>query len=251
MKKTAIAAIVTACFASWAIAAPKESPPQTPPRVPSPEEWAFIEQVRQDFPPGTTLRWWWESDGTLKVKKDADVTGPNARLRGTDVKDESVFGATGLMIDDDSATSDESRRNASAKFSVNVNAAIRTSSLWIGVVLILGAGACIYLQKRRAATVVGCLGGVFIVAAFFPTLAATIIGGGVALVAGPYVWAEFKKAQAEDEAAKNKKTLRAVIAGVEAAPADAKAAIKAEVVKKADQADKETIARVKFEDKIK
>ena len=110
--------------------------------------------------------------------------------------------------------------------------------LWVGILLCIGGGAAIYFGLKRAAFVAFGVGGAFIVAAMLPGWAWVVIAAAVVAGGGFYVWSEW-------QAKRRQEALRAVVAGVANAPADAQAAVKAEVEKQADAADKAVISAIK------
>ncbi len=117
----------------------------------------------------------------------------------------------------------------------------RNPILWVGILLLLAAGVCVYLQLRRAAMICGIGGAALIVAAMLPAwgwiiIAVAAVGGG-----GFYIWAEKQHMTM-------KEALRATVEGIERAPAEAKAAVKAEVAKAADPSDSVAIAAIKAKD---
>lgn len=128
----------------------------------------------------------------------------------------------------------------------------RNPLLWLGFLMLAGAGGAVYLRLRRAATILGLAGGAAVASAFFPAFLLLIVAGGLAVVAGPYLWAEFQRARASDAADRNHEALRAVVAGVDdpTVPDAAKAAVKAAIAREADGRDREEIDRVKQADRV-
>jgi hypothetical protein len=106
-----------------------------------------------------------------------------------------------------------------------------------------GAGVAVYFKMRRAAMIAGVGGAGLIAAAMLGPVGIFIVAGLGAVGLVVYL-------KAEHEHTTVKEALRAVVAGVEAAPAEAAAAVKAEVGKQADTRDKTAIAAVKAKDNL-
>ena len=115
--------------------------------------------------------------------------------------------------------------------------------LWVGILCCIGGGAAIYFGLRRAAVVAFAVGAGLIVAAMLPVWAWVAIAAVAVIGGGFYLWSEW-------QAKRNKEALRAVVAGVELAPPDVQAAVKAEVAKQADPSDKAVISRIKQADNL-
>lgn len=114
-----------------------------------------------------------------------------------------------------------------------------------GVLCLLGAGLCVFVGwgVPRAPAILGGLGLGLIIAAFFPVVVVFVLVAAVAVLVVHAVMAE-RKGTSFSEA------LRAVVAGVAAAPSDAAAVVKAEVAKQADARDSAVISTVKLKDRL-
>jgi hypothetical protein len=114
--------------------------------------------------------------------------------------------------------------------------------LWLGILSLAGGAFCLYIGSRRGALILGVGGVALIVASFIPIgvwIAVAVVGVGIAAL----VYAE-RNGLIHNEA------LRAVVAGVENAPASIGTVIKTEIAKQADQRDKSVIAAVKLKDAL-
>lgn len=110
-----------------------------------------------------------------------------------------------------------------------------------GLLFIVGAAVCAYLKLSRAAIICGSFGAALIVAGLYPLITVLLIGGAALIVGGVYIYSEYS-GRSSGEA------LRAVAAGVANAPAQAAAAVKAEISKQADDRDKRVIKAIKIKD---
>lgn len=133
--------------------------------------------------------------------------------------------------------------------------------LWVGILLIVGAGVALYLRlPQRVAWIAGLTGAAFVAAALFPGLMLFIIGGAVIAIAGPYVYREWKakqtegaKASSDASSTKYREGLRAVVGGVselKKAMPDAYAKVKELIEAQADPGDFETIDEIKAADRL-
>ena len=117
--------------------------------------------------------------------------------------------------------------------------------VWIGAACLLGAGACFYLQLRRAAIICAVLGLGFIGAEAVPGWAKAILFVAGLAGLGAYLWAEW-------QAKRKNEALRAVVAGVESIPDQpTRIGVKALIDGHAEDGDRAVIRQVKAADGLK
>lgn len=146
---------------------------------------------------------------------------------------------------------------------------------WVGLLCLGGCGFGVYAGLRRLAMILGVAGVGLIATAFFPIILLFAVAGIILVIAGPYIYAEFKKRKAEKDDGESYEALRAVVAGVEhrTLPGEFRKTIQAAlpagtvvdmdklvnalgrnvkeaIAKEADGRDKEVIDEVKREDKV-
>lgn len=240
------------------VAAPPASQPSPTPSVPpmSPEQREAVRQAF-DLPPGSEFEVEISNrdGGTVRTVNEGRGVGAGAVAEGDKLSD--AFTGSPPMV---GLGADGSQTAQGGGADRNVRAtAVRIPPLpwqnpmfWLGLLSLAGCGACIYMKLRRAALVTGLAGVGLLVAAFFPVVLLFVAAGAFAVVAGPYLYAEWKKAKAEADADAKNEALRAVVAGVEHrdVPVDAQRAVKAAVAKEADASDKDVIDAVKRADRV-
>lgn len=115
--------------------------------------------------------------------------------------------------------------------------------LWAGILAAIGGGVAFYFGLRRAAFVCFGLAGALIAASFIPAWAWIILALAAAAVVAFYVYAE-RSGKSMKEA------VRGIASGLEAAPDEARRAVKASIALHTDEADKKTIRAVKRADDL-
>lgn len=114
--------------------------------------------------------------------------------------------------------------------------------LWVGVACLLGAGACLYLGLRRAATFAGLFGLLFLGASALPGIALFLVCGAAVLLGGAYLYAEHKGRGTRE-------ALRGVLAGVEAIPdAPTRIGVKSFIKGHIEDPDRAVISAIKKAD---
>lgn len=155
-----------------------------------------------------------------KIDQDVSSTAPKLTVPG-------ATASAGGFDSDTAATSD------SARWIV----------LGLGVLCLFAGGAGIYFGVRALAIVGGAVGALLIVAGIYPALLLWLLLAGIAVGGAYAVWAGLLGAKAQS-------ALAAVVAGVETAPADVAAAVKAEIAKQATAADKAVITTTKAKEGV-
>ena len=124
--------------------------------------------------------------------------------------------------------------------------------LWIGVILLGGAGFCIWQQLTRPAFILGGAGIASITAAFFPGVLLFAAAGVVLLVAAPYLISELEKTSLGKHNQQHLEATRALIGGIyhPSVPSIARTQVLEAVAKEGDALDKATIEAVKKADGI-
>lgn len=112
-----------------------------------------------------------------------------------------------------------------------------------GVLCLLLAGAAVYFGLLGPAAVLAVIGAALLTVAIYPEVLVWAAIAGVVGLAVYLVW-QAKQGKGFKEA------LRAVVSGVESASAEAAAAVKAEISKQADHADKAVIGEIKRQDGV-
>jgi hypothetical protein len=213
-----------------------------------------IEQIRK-LPPGVTL----DFEQTTRTKS-GDAHGAQIAATGTDVAGKADVGTPGLNLGDgESSNGGEATSETKAHTVVSAGGAAHNPIFWLGLAMALPAGWFFYRREPLdgAACLLGGLG--LVGASMVPAWAWVGIGLALAAVVGLYLWAKHshnseasllwdRVSGLRDEITKKHEALRAVVAGVESAPAEAQAAVKVEIGKQADQVDRETIRNVKVAD---
>lgn len=123
---------------------------------------------------------------------------------------------------------------------------------WIGLAALGVCGFGVYAGLRRLAAIAGVAAAGLLAAAFYPAILLWAVAAVLLVIFGPYIYAEFKKRQAEAEAKRQHEALRAVVAGVERSevPVEAQKIVKQAIAKEADASDKAAIDEVKRADSI-
>lgn len=127
--------------------------------------------------------------------------------------------------------------------SIGGQKAIQVAVGLAGVVCLLMAGWCVYARwgLPRAPIVAGAAGLVLLAVAFYPIL--LVWGLLLALVAGGAAYLMSERGET-----RNKEALRAVIAGIQTAPAFVADPVKAEIAKAADETDRAVIRKLRRAD---
>lgn len=239
--------------------APKEAPqPSTQAAAPSmtPEQ---RDALREAFslPPGSEVEVEIinRDGGSIRTREEGRGVGAGAMAEGD--KLDGRFTGTPPSVGrgaDGSAVaagggSDSSQRATATKMPAMP---WQNPLFWIGVACLGVAGFGVYSGLRRLATISGVAGAALLAAAFYPAILLWAVAGVLVAVFGPYVYAEFKKQKAEEDANRKKEALRAVVAGVERSevPVEAQKAVKQAVAKEADGTDKAEIDQIKRDDEI-
>lgn len=112
---------------------------------------------------------------------------------------------------------------------------------WAAVAALLGAAIAAYFRNVRAAVVLGGVAGVLFAAAVMPGWATFLVAAGAAGVCGYALWADLRGERRHE-------ALRAVVGGIAESAQHVQTAVKAEIAKQADRADRDTIRAVKRAD---
>lgn len=115
--------------------------------------------------------------------------------------------------------------------------------LWVGVACLLAAAVAFWQGWKSVVLPAVGAGIVFIAIALYPEIIVWALVGLTIIVGGPYLYTAWSSHR-------SKEALRAVVAGVEASPPSAQEAVKDEISKQADAADKTTIMKVKLKDNL-
>lgn len=197
----------------------------------SPED--IIAQLKS-LPPGTTVE---------IVTESVTGTGVGVTAQGEKIDSTLQTGAPSVKLPPASADGGGSESRIKV-WGSTVNPAVIVLAFG-GLACWAGAVLCI-LRKwglPRAPLVLGGAGLAFFVAALWPAIVAYLAG---LLALGGLVAYLFS----ERGSTRFREALRAVTAGVAAAPDDIQSAVKAEIGKHADDADKATIKRLKKADDL-
>lgn len=99
----------------------------------------------------------------------------------------------------------------------------RNPLFWGGLLLVAGAGVCLYLRLHRPATWLAIAGGACVAAAFFPWLLPVGVVVALLVVAGPGLMAEWQKRKVEADrdahavrAAENESAARSIVNAIDA-----------------------------------
>lgn len=228
--------------------------PQTPQMTPEQREAI---QRAFDLPPGSEVEVEITNrdGGALRTSNEGRGVGAGAVAEGDKLSDSfngtppSVgFGADGSQI----ASGGGAARTASASALKLPPNLWGNPLLWVGLACLGAAGFGFYAGLRRLGLIAGVAGLGLVTAAVFPVVLLFAAAAVAAALLVPYVYAEWKKRQAEQSGKSSMEALRAVVAGVEdpSVPAEAQKAVKAAVAKEADAADRAAIDEVKRSDKV-
>lgn len=179
---------------------------------------------------------------TTTTVREATSTGTGTSATGDKVNQKSEAQPAAVSFDGITATGGGGKSNTSATGTA-LKAAMQSPLLWVGIACWLLAAVAFWQGWKSIVLPAVGAGAVFLAVAFYPALLLWAMLALVVIVGGPYVWTAIQGTRA-------KEALRAVVAGVEAAPPEAAEAVKAEVAKQADDADKTTIMAVKRKDNL-
>lgn len=174
----------------------------------------------------------------ITTTKSGQATGTGMQASGDKIDQAASGQPASVSLDDVQASGGggQSKTKATAEMS-----AMKSPLLWVGILCILGAAFCLYKAQIRAGLCLVAAGGGLIASAFYPALMIFACAGAVAVIAGPYIWAEIQRHRKTE-------ALRAVVGGIAAAPTDAQDAVKVEIAKQAEPADEDVITKVKRKD---
>lgn len=122
--------------------------------------------------------------------------------------------------------------------------------LYVGIACILFAFVSMWRGWKELILPALGAGVMFIAMVVWPQIILWALLALVLIVGGPYIYTFWKKKKVEVVAQDNHEALRAAVAGVEAAPPEVQAVVKAEIAKQADDKDKATIIAVKLKDNL-
>lgn len=174
---------------------------------------------------------------TVKKETEARAVAGKSEIVGEDVKQDAnisapkVTGPDGMSADG-GANESESAGAGSAKGTPLIIAAI---------VLGLGAGFCFWRGWASAGIACAAVAGAFLTIAIYPAVLLWVLLAVAVGLVGLTIY--------QARTGKNyKEALRAVVAGVELAPADAQSVVKGEIAKQVEGGDRETIRTIKSKD---
>lgn len=187
----------------------------------TPEQEETIRQAL-NLPPGSTITLQHEAtkttdQGTLEVTEEA--SGKGAALRASGEKIVGDFNATAPQASlGENRTASGSDVADSMKITGSVNL-WANPLMWVGILCILAAGACLYLGLPPKATLITAIAGAgFITAAIMPGVLIFLLAAVGLIVVGPYIYTEWKaiknKTKLEEEAEGYREALRAAVAGI-------------------------------------
>jgi len=230
------------------------SDPQSDPQPPSltPEQaQALIEQL--DLPPGSKIKLTFTDRdlGSTTTTDSGTGVGAGATAEGQTLDESFTGSAPVLAIGDASGTGGGAEREAEATGWSPPASPWRNPMLWMGVLLMLVSGVCVYFGLRRAGTYAGIAGVALVAGAIWPIMFLWLALGAIAVVAVPFVISEYQVRKAESEASRQRSALRAVVGGVAGLKGtEAYTAAKESIARAADKADEETIAETKRTNQI-
>lgn len=192
--------------------------------------------------------------GSTRTTEEASGEGAGLRARGDKVESGFDGSAPGANLGTGRAGATGGGAKADTDAAAFKPPSVSSPLLWVGVLLFLGAGVCVYLRLHRAAMVAGGLGACMIAAGSFPAAFAWIVALSALGVGGFYLWTEWAKRQSDEKAAqadRMKEALRAVVggvAGLKGTDDAAYQAVKREVEKQATPEDQTVIKEIKKAD---
>lgn len=180
---------------------------------------------------------------TQNVVAKGEAKGAAAEAVGSELKQEVNNTAPALNLAPlPGGTTGSSGEAGSNNSTIAAISAGKTSPLiFVGIAVLLGAGACFYFGLRSAAIACAATGGVLLLVGIYPgVLLWAFLASSVALAA----WLVYQNRKG----VKTTEALKAVVSGVEQAPEDIAKAIKAEIAKQASPTDRATIRTIKTQD---
>lgn len=216
-----------------------------PPKAPRQAEQTSFVLARPILQPGETATIVDEyTGGTTTTHETGSATGAGAEARGDKLSDSVTGSAPAIGLGGGvSAMGGAFSREARVE---SLDRAMNNPLLWVGILGILGAGACFYFGLRRAATICGVVGGGMIAASMLPGWAWFILAVVGLVGLGVYVWAEHGGKRSYE-------ALSAVAAGVadlKTIAPESYTLVKERVKAHANVKDNKTIDAVKAKDRL-
>lgn len=249
----------------------------------SPEQLEAIQRTVQGLNPGSKVQVEvvHKDGGTVHTYEEGTGKGASAEAEGDKLNDSITGEAPVVNRGADgsaSAKGGDVDRKASAT-AIKLPAMPWANPLfWVGLACLGGCAFGVYSGLRRLALILGVAGVSLLAAAFYPAILLFAVAAVVAVIAGPYIYAEVKKRRAEKDDDESYEALRAVVGGVEhrTLPAEMRKTVyanlpagvalsgdqanklvlalqrnvKEAIAKEADGRDKDVIDEVKQADKI-
>jgi len=240
-------------FGSQASAQERTQGERAPTSAMTPEQQEALRQAFQ-LPPGSEVEveFITRDGGSLTTMGEGYGIGAGASAEGGELSDQFTGSAPAVGLGADgsqTATGGSADRDISATGMKIPPLPWANPLFWMGVACLGAAGFGVYAGLRRLATVAGVAGAGLLAIAFYPAILLWGVAAILLIVFGPYLYTEFKKREAEEDANTSTSALRAVVAGVDDAsvPDSAKSQVKAAIAKHADGAHSEAIDAVKQE----
>ena len=193
----------------------------------------------EKMPPGSTFQFGQVVEGANAQGVSGNASGDKATLDGQNMTPPAVSlpGATGQG---------GGGSMSGTAISMVGDKALKLLVGGVGILCLLGAALTVYLRWSipRAPIMLAGTGLGLLVAAFYPGVILFVLLAAVACGVGYVLWSERHATRAGE-------ALRAVVAGVSDVPADIGEAVRKSIKAHADEADKRTIAAVKFKDGLK
>jgi hypothetical protein len=216
-----------------------------------------IEAIKAILPPGAKvdIEVTQQDGGSVRTREEGTGKGAGAEAVGDKLSEKFTGSAPEVGKGADGSQTAKGGTAASQAQAENFKPPANTWAnplLWIGVILLGGAGFCIWQQLTRPAFILGGAGIASIAAAFFPGLLLFAAAGVVLVIAAPYLISELEKTSLGKRNQQHLEATRALVGAIyhPTVPAVARTAVLEAVAKEGDASDKAVIEAVKKADGI-
>lgn len=191
--------------------------------------------------------------GYKKKTDEASSTGPSAKSENSDLKQAVDWNPNKVVLGDDTSEASGGGGKSSQVSKSAVPSSLSNNPLtWVGIAVLLGAGASVYFGLRKLFVVLSVTGISLLAVAVYPWLMLVGISVAVLALVVPYFLTEIQKKKLSEEFNNVKGTLVAVAEAVDSdkIDKDAREKVKNETEKTMDQVHKNTIDKIKQENEI-